>query len=51
MPQSSDRGLTGITTSATGETSKRAEVVQKAQVSPDAVKEKPKDLSKEKLSP
>ena len=45
--------LAGITTSATSEAGKRADVVQKAQVSPDAVKGKSKESPpvKEKSSP
>ena len=50
VPLSSDRDLAGITASATGETGQRAEVVQKAQVSPDTVKGKLKDPVKEKQS-
>ena len=49
----SDGGLAGSTTSATSEAGKRVDVVQKAQVSPEPVKVKPRGSSpvKEKSSP
>ena len=50
MPLPSDRGLTGITASTNSEAVRRAEVVQKAQRSPDVIKGKSKDSVKEKLS-
>ena len=52
-PLPSDRGLAGITISATSEAGKRTDVMQKAQVSPDAVKGKSKESpsAKEKSSP
>ena len=54
LPQPPQGGLAGITTSLTSEADKRTEVVQKAQVSPDATKGKSTKESspgKEKLSP
>ena len=53
IPLLSDGGLVSIATSATSETGKRTDVMQKAQVSPDTVKGKSKESPpvKEKLSP
>ena len=52
-PLPCEGGLAGITTSATSEAGKRMDVVQKSQVSPDAVKGKSKESppGKEKSSP
>ena len=52
-PLPSEGGLTGIAASTTSEAGKRTDVVQKAQVSPDAIKGKSKESppAKEKSSP
>ena len=53
VPLPSEGGLAGIAASATSEAGKKTDVVQKAQVSPDAVKGKSKESPpvKEKSSP
>ena len=54
LPQPPQGGLAGIATSATNEAGKRTDIVQKAQVSPDATKgksTKESSSSKEKSSP
>ena len=54
LPQPPQGGLAGIATSATNEAVKRTDVVQKAQVSPDATKgksTKKSPPSKERSSP
>ena len=53
VPPLSEGGLAGIATSTTSEAGKRTDVLQKSQMSPDAVKGKSKESppAKEKSSP